>query len=108
MSGVDPLGASRARGAGPGHQFALGEVVTAVEYDVVGQRDGRFAQVRSAIATAKEVRAELESAARVNPDITWHVIARTTTTVETLADHLLPPLATEGDHQLPLDLPPPS
>ena len=88
MSGPDPLGASRARRAGPGDHLALGEVVSCVEYDVVGEQRGRWAQVRSGIATAKEVRAELESAARVNPDITWHVIARTTTTVETVVDHL--------------------
>ena len=33
---ADLLRASRARAAGPGHELALGEVVTAVEYDVVG------------------------------------------------------------------------
>lgn len=85
------MGASRARVAGPGHELALGEAVTAVEYDIVGEREGRFAQVRTAITDIEEVRTEVESAARVNPDITWHVIARTTTTVETMADHLVEP-----------------
>ena len=88
MSEVDPLGASRARAAGPGHELALGEVVSCVEYDIVGEQGGRWAQVRSAIATAKEVRAELEGFAWANPGITWHIIARTTTTVETVVDHL--------------------
>lgn len=88
MSGADPLGASRARGAGPGYELALGAVVTAVEYDVVGERGGRYAQVRSGIATVEEVRAEVEAFTGVNPDITWHVIARTTTS-ETPADHLI-------------------
>ena len=55
----------------------------------------------------EEVRSTLEDFALVNPGITWHVIARTTT-VETLADHLLTPPATDSDHQLPLDLSPPS
>lgn len=108
MSGADPLGASRARGAGPGDHLVLGEVVSRVEYDVVGERGERWAQVRSGIATLQEVRSTLEDFRLVNPGITWHVIARTTTTVETMADHLLTPPATESDHQLPLDLSPPS
>ena len=77
-----------------------------MEYDIVGEQRGRWAQVRSGIKTIEEVRAELEAFTGVNPDITWHVIARTTTTVETVADHLLTPPATESDHQLPLDLSP--
>lgn len=95
MRAADLLGASRARRAGPGDHLALGEVVSCVEYDVVGEQGGRWAQVRSGIETTQEVRAELEAFTGVNPAITWHVIVRTTTTSETLADHLTgaPPLA---------------
>lgn len=106
MRATDPLKASRSRRAGPGTEFALGEVVAAMEYDIVGEQGGRWAQVRSGITTIEEVRAELESFAWVNPAITWHVIVRTTTTVETLADHLLTSPPTESEHQLRLDFTP--
>ena len=70
---ADPLGASRARAARPGGELALGEVVTAVEYDIVGQRDGRFAQVRSAVATIDLARTDVNTFAHVNREITRHV-----------------------------------
>ena len=59
-----------------------------MEYDIVGEREGRFAQVRSAIATIDLARTDVDNFAQVNRGVTWHVIARTTTTVETVADHL--------------------
>lgn len=93
---ADPLGASRARAAGPGGNLALGRVVTGVEYDIVGERAERFAQRRAAVTSLEDVRADVASFAWVNPDITWHVIERTTTTVETLADHLLAPPSPAG------------
>lgn len=49
-----------------------------VEYDVVGERDGRWAQVRGGITTADEAHTTVEPFAWVNPDISWHIIARTT------------------------------
>lgn len=94
MNAADPTGASRRRAAGPGDHLHLAGVVQSVVYDIVGERDGRWAQRGAGITTLEEVRAEVEMFAWSNPAVTWHVIARTTSTTEALADHVLedPPI----------------
>ena len=98
MSSPDPRGASRARAAGPGSSLSISEVVTSVEYDIVGEREGRFAQVRNGVCDIDDVHTEVERFTRANTGSTWHVIARTTT-VETVVEPLPqdpPPPARDG------------
>ena len=60
-----------------------------VEYDVLAEREGRFTRVRTALASVEEAREEVAWAAPVNPSLTYHLLVRTTTTHEQLADDLL-------------------
>lgn len=86
---VDHAAASRRRAAGPAQRLEVADVVESVAYDIVGEHHGRWAQVRAGITTLAELRAEVGAFTTGNPAVTWHIIARTTTTTETLADHLL-------------------
>lgn len=89
MSAPDHGATSRRRAAGPAQHLELASVVETVVYDVVGEREGRWAQVRAGITSLEEVRADVEMFTWSNPAVTWHVVARTTTTTEALADHVL-------------------
>lgn len=58
MSAPDPTGASPARASGPSERLKVGQVVTAVVYDIVGERGGRFAQRRAGICDLRRYLAE--------------------------------------------------
>lgn len=64
--------------------FTFTHVVTSrVEYDVVGERDGRWILFRSG-CTCEESALELEAAQVGGPSATWHLVRRTTAVTEEL------------------------
>lgn len=87
---VDHAAASRRRGAGPAQRLEVAGAVESVAYDIVREHHGAWMQARAGITTLAELRAEADAFTSGNPGVTWHVIARTTTTTtETLAGHHL-------------------
>lgn len=67
--------------------FTFTPVVTSqVEYDVVGERDGRWILFRSG-CTHEEAQLELEAAQAGGPSATWHLVRRTSSVTEELLPH---------------------
>lgn len=59
------------------------------EFDVLGEKGGRWYRERRGLPTAARARAAVDQLRLGTPDVIWHVVRRTTTVAEDLADDLL-------------------
>jgi len=60
-------------------------VASRVDYDVVGERDGKWILFQSG-CTRPEAEDALEAARSGGPSVTWHLVRRTSTVTEEIVD----------------------
>jgi len=60
-------------------------VASRVDYDVVGERHGKWIMFQSGCTRAEAVDA-LEAARAGGPSVTWHLVRRTSTVTEEIVD----------------------